>query len=286
MNDPGARHIAFNAASRDQWSGFEAHRRKVSDLLSADGEPDRTRLCVLGAGNCNDLDLPALLQKHRAVHLVDLDSDALGRGAARQGVGEHASLQLFGNVDLTGLLDTVATLTPATEIRPESLTALAEWPARTVPLALAGPYDVVASTCLLSPLIGNAFHSIGESHPQFMEMVQAIRAGHLRLLAELTAPGGRLILITDVSSSDLLPDLGSIPDSSLPGLFPRIVRDRSYFHGLNPEFLGAIVEQDPVLSARVVHKESIAPWRWRLHERVYLVWALRLTRGQAAGWAG
>ena len=44
-----------------------------------------------------------------------------------------------------------------------------------MPPVLAGPYDVVASTCLLSPLIGNAFHSIGESHPQFMAMVQAIR---------------------------------------------------------------------------------------------------------------
>ena len=65
-----------------------------------------------------------------------------------------------------------------------------------------------------------------------------------------------------------------------------MVRDRSYFHGLNPEVLASIVEQDPVLSARVAGTESIAPWRWRLHERVYLVWALILTRGQAAGRAG
>ena len=96
-------------------------------------------------------------------------------GAVRQGVGEHPSLRLFGNVDLTGLLDTIAGFTPATPIRPESLAALAERPALAVPPVLAGPYDVVASTCLLSPLIGNAFHSVGESHPQFMAMVQAIR---------------------------------------------------------------------------------------------------------------
>ena len=128
MNEPGGRHIAFNAASRDQWAGFEAHRRKVSDLLTADGDPGRTRLCVLGAGNGNDLDLPALLQSHRAVHLVDLDPDALGRGAVRQGVGEHPSLRLFGKVDLTGLLDTIAGFTLATPIRPESLAALPSAP--------------------------------------------------------------------------------------------------------------------------------------------------------------
>jgi hypothetical protein len=275
VNHPEERHIAFNAASRDQWSGFADHRRKVSDLLTADGGPTRTRLCVLGAGNGNDLDLPALLQCHRAVHLVDLDSDALDRGAVRQGVGGRTSLRLFGKVDLTGLLDTIAGFTPATPIRSESLAALAELPALAVPPVLAGPYDMVASTCLLSPLIGNAFHSIGESHPQFMAMVQAIRSGHLRLLAELTAPGGTVILITDISSSDLVPELRHVSETAFAGLFPRLVRDRTYFHGLNPEILGSIVAQDPVLRARVAREESIAPWRWNLHGRVYLVWALR-----------
>jgi hypothetical protein len=182
---------------------------------------------------------------------------------------------LFGKVDLTGLLGTIAGLTPATPIPPESLAALAERPSLAVPPVLAGPYDVVASTCLLSPLIGNAFHSIGESHPQFMGMVQAIRAGHLRLMAELTAPRGTMILITDIASSDILPELRSLPESKLASLFPRMVRDRAYFHGLNPDFLGSIVDQDPVLSMRVADGESLSPWCWKLHERVYLVWALR-----------
>jgi hypothetical protein len=286
VNHPGGRHIAFNAASRDQWAGFEEHRRMVSDLLSADGDPGRSRLCVLGTGNCNDLDLPKLLKCHHTVHLVDLDRDAVARGVARQNVPDQPALRLFGSVDLTGMLDTIAVFSPATAIGPESLAALAESPARTVPPVLGGPYDVVASTCLLSPMIGNAFHSIGEAHPQFMEMVQAIRVGHMRLLAELTAPGGRVILITDISSTDLVPEIGSVPEESLAGLFPRIVHKRRYFHGLNPEVLQSIVEQDAVLGPRITGTRSAAPWRWRLHDRVYLVWALILTRGQAAVWAG
>jgi hypothetical protein len=275
MTQHKQRHIAYNAASRDQWSGFAEHRRKVSELLSVGADPSRTRLCVLGAGNGNDLELPALLETHCAVHVVDLDRGALLQGAERQGVAGHPSLRLFGDVDLTGLLEAITGFTPATAIRPAALAALAERPAQAVPPVLAGPYDVVASTCLHSPLIGNAFHSVGEAHPQFMAMVQAIRTGHLRLMAELTAPGGTMILVTDLSSSDLLPDLRSIPDASLAGLFSRMVRDRSYFHGLNPEVLGSIVEQDPILRARVAGRESIAPWRWRLHARVYIVWALK-----------
>jgi hypothetical protein len=109
-------------------------------------------------------------------------------------------------------------------------------------------------------------------------MTQAIRAGHLKLLSELTAPGGTMILITDISSSDILPELRATPESALYGLFPGMVRNRTYFHGLNPEVLGSIVERDPVLCARLAAGESIAPWRWKLHERVYLVWARRFRR--------
>src|SRR4051794_33231597 len=89
LNDPRARHAGFNAASLDQWDGFACHRRKVTGLLVADADRGRTRLCVLGSGNCNDLDLPALLDAHRDVTLVDVDAEALARGVARQGVAGH-----------------------------------------------------------------------------------------------------------------------------------------------------------------------------------------------------
>ena len=293
MNDPRERHVGFNAGSRDQWAGFENHRLKVSGLLAAGGDPGRSRLCILGAGNCNDLDLPAILQIHREVHLVDIDSEALGQGVARQGVSNHPALHQYGGIDLTGMFDAIARFTATAAIARESLVGLAEAPSLSVAPLLAGPYDVVASTCILSPLIGNAFHSIGESHAQFMPMVQALRVGHMRLMAELLAPGGTAILITDITSSDLVPELGSLPEPSLADLFPRLVRERSYFHGLNPEVLWSLFEHDPVLSRLVAGRESLARWRWSLHARVYLVWALRfrmaevgLPRGQPGGHAG
>jgi hypothetical protein len=55
--------------------------------------------------------------------------------------------------------------------------------------------------------------------------VRAIWTGHLRLLADLAAPDGTAILITDVASPVLFPVLGSLAGSALPGLLPRLARD-------------------------------------------------------------
>ena len=121
MNDPRARQAGFNAASRGQWAGFAEHREKVTTLLQTGGDPERTRLCILGAGNCNDLDLPALLATHREVHLVDLDAEALRDGVARQDLADHPSLHQHGGVDLSGMLDAIAAWSPSSTIEPAEI---------------------------------------------------------------------------------------------------------------------------------------------------------------------
>jgi hypothetical protein len=273
MGDPKRRQITFNAESQGQWDAFAGHRQKVSDLLLGALDGGR-RLCVLGAGNGNDLDLPALLEATRELHLVDLDAEALARGVRRQGVGGHPALRLAGGLDVTGTLGRIATWSPRTSLSDEDIAAIAESPALRVVPALPGPFDVVASTCLLRPLIAEAFHAVGPHHPRFTELVRAIRVGHLRLLTRLVAPGGRAVLITDVVSSATLPELGALPDSALPGLLPRLVRERNFFHGVSPTTLASSVRRDPVLQARVIGQEPVPPWRWRLHSKLYLVWAM------------
>jgi hypothetical protein len=273
MNDPRERQAWLNASSHDQWDGFAGHRRAVCRLLT---DPDTLAvdgwLCVLGAGNCHDLDLQALLGAYREVHLVDLDPRALERGTARQGVGGAPRLRVFGGVDLTGMLDELATWSSGTSMGAETLSALAEAPARRVPAALGGPYQVVASTCLLRPVIGAVYHAVGASHPRFAELVRAIRAGHLGLLAELVAPGGTVLVITDVVSSETLRDLPSMPESALAPLLRRIDAEQNHFHGVGPADLAAAFARSLPPGALA---ESLSPWRWNLHGRVYLVWALR-----------
>lgn len=272
--DPWGRQAAFNASSRDQWAGFEGHRRRVSALLGAGLAPASTRLCVLGAGNGNDLDLSALLRAHREVHLVDLDPAALADGVARQGVADRPSLRRFGGLDLTGLLGAIAGWSPQATIGPADLAALVDWPSTRVGLALPGPYGLVASTCLLSQLIGNASVSAGEGHPRFADLVRSIRLGHLRLLTRLVAPGGSAVLVTDVISSDALPVLATVTEPELPGLLDRLTRAGGLIHGVNPADILAVLRRDPVLAARVVDLEPVPPWLWRLHARSYLVWAV------------
>src|ERR1700733_9307107 len=70
------RQIQLNRATEKSADRFAPHRRRGTALaLRAEGGP----AAVLGAGNGNDVDLPALASRFEQVHLVDLDGEALRR---------------------------------------------------------------------------------------------------------------------------------------------------------------------------------------------------------------
>lgn len=213
MNDPKGQQLAFNTQTFDRWDAYAEHRKRVSGLLRPEISTDLGRLCILGAGNCNDLDLCELLAAYREVHLVDWDASSLARGTARQGVAAHPGLHLLGGVDVTGMLDLIEIWSPRSQIGDGDLASCAENPVRSVGPSLPGSFDFVASTCLLTQLIGSLVNSVGENHPRFVELVQAIRAGHLRLMMSLLRPGGTAALITDIVSSETCPTLRSASSS-------------------------------------------------------------------------
>lgn len=277
MNPVTKLQVEQNRGSRDYWEVFAGHRRKVTALLGGP-ESRGSRLCVLGAGNCNDLDLNTLVDDYREVHLVDLDADALAAGVARLGLADDSRVQCHGDVDLTGMLDVLTNCSPHTEIRDADLAAWIEEPTRRMQSTLPGPFEIVASTCLLSQLIDAVMQTVGESHPRFLELVQAVRAGHLRLLTELIAPGGVGVLMTDVVSSDTVPDLVSVPERALSRKLVQLIRERNFFHGLNPAVLVSLLGSDPVLSSRVAKVEPILPWHWNFGPRCYAVCAMKVWR--------
>src|SRR5438552_2239549 len=84
----------LNRSTRGQWALYASHRQELEKLLVPD-QPGG-RICVLGAGNCNDLDLRWLTQVYREVQLVDIDPDALPRAATFQKVAESEKLRLRG----------------------------------------------------------------------------------------------------------------------------------------------------------------------------------------------
>jgi hypothetical protein len=270
--------VRDNRESRERAEVFRPHRLQVTEWLRGGSPPAASRLCVLGAGNCNDLDLPALLAAHREVHLVDLDGEAVAWGLARQGLADSPAVRCHVGVDVTGVLDTVERWAPTAPVPDADLAACATAPPERVGPALAGPYDVAASVCLLSQLIRLVVHTAGEGHPRFLEALRAIRAGHLRLLAHLVAPGGRGVLITDFVSSDTFSPLGSVPEEALPGVLARLVQDGNFFHGLNPAVLASFFRTDPVVAPAVAELEQLPPWRWHFGPRVYAVCGFRFCK--------
>ena len=233
----------------------------------------------MGAGNCNDLSLRELVEAHQEVHLVDIDTDALVQGAVRQNLAHHARIHCHGDIDLTGMLSRVTHWSPTTPISAAELADCLDHSLDCLD-PVAGPFDVVASTCILSQLIKTIVDAVGENHPQFLDVVQAIRMGHLRLLMQLVDSGGFGVLITDVVSSDSFPALASVPAQNLSQVLSQLIRAGNFFHGVNPAVLVKLVREDPVLSQQVASLEPISPWLWEMGSRSYAVIGLKLHKGR------
>src|SRR5262249_21905853 len=151
-------------------------------------------------------------------------------------------------------------------------------PLRRAAPALPGPFTVAASTCLLSQLINAVVQAVGATHPRFLPLIQAVRAGHLRLLNRLIAPGGRGVLITDFVSSQTVPNLATLPENALENTLVELIRQGNFFHGLNPYALIAAFRGDSAASSGAIDVQSLRPWRWNLGPRLYAVWGLKWRR--------
>src|SRR6266487_2091139 len=95
-----------NRTTQNQWLLYASHRRHIERLIVPETR-GTGRICILGAGNCNDLDLRWLADVYREVHLFDLDPSALESAIRRQNVGS-ASICCHAPVDLTGIAARVA----------------------------------------------------------------------------------------------------------------------------------------------------------------------------------
>jgi len=274
MNRIADRQKKRNDQTRDGWDCFGPHRNRVSRLL-ADAAPEDGRLCVLGAGNANDLDLPMLLDAYSQIHLVDLDAHALRFGISRQGCENSNRVCLHGNVDVTSATNRLDHGWPEQPPSDAELNAcMADHP----PLDLPSPFDTVASVCLLTQLLDSIVMTMGEGHPRFVEMVQRMRSQHLRLLLELLRPGGTAVLVLDFVSSQACPELREVPEADLTGKAIELVNQRNFFTGVNPFVIRQLFESDPDLSPFVASVQMTQPWLWDFGPRVYLVCAMLVQR--------
>lgn len=269
---------------------FASHRAQVTRLLeqaaASVGERDGPRsLCVLGAGNGNDLDLPVLCQTYEQITLVDLDQEALDHLAAFHAVDSlSGKIELVGGVDLSGLLDGQGEASPGGELGVEQWIERARHPVKPERL---GRYSVVASTCLLTQLIDSLAVGTGQTsgaatatesiaqpdlEPSLAERCLAIRDGHLQLLSELVAPGGVIVLVSDFVSSDTLPELFDVEEQSLGRLCSSAINQGNFFTGANPVVLAHWFKTRSRESFQEVRLAT--PWRWIMGNRVYALTAI------------
>jgi hypothetical protein len=268
-------HVRNNDRSAGLWDLYGEHRRRLTELVAAQG-PAR-RLAVLGAGNANDLDLSALGGRFEELHLADLDAAALARAARRQEDATGARLVFHPARELSGLLDRL----PAWRERAPDIEALARAApsaAARVAAQLPGPFDVVVSDCLLSQIAWTCFRALGDG-PLLMDVLDVALAAHLRALVALTRPGGRCLLVTDVVSSETLPLDQLHPELDGEAFLRRLEARRELFSGTSPALARLMLAHDPDLAREVEDVSLGAPWLWRVSQRrTVLVYALAFAR--------
>jgi hypothetical protein len=266
-----------NMMADDTWALYSAHRARVTKTLLEARTDSVERLCLLGAGNLNDFDLKTLLNSFREIVLVDLDVDALRRGLTRQDLAGDVRLRIAAPVDVCGVFGELTELVKgqADEAAIEScLRSLSQTP----DIGWKGSCDVVASVGLLTQLIEGVTRIIGESHPRFWEVVAALRIQHLRLMLELASPGGAVVLVTEVVSSDSCPALLSVTESQLTELLRREIGARNFFTGTNPAAMQKLLRTEVSLAGQLVSDRFSEPWLWTFPARTYAVYAVTMRK--------
>ena len=253
-----------NRTTEKQWGFYDSHRRAIERLIV----PARRggRICILGAGNCNDLDLSWLTEVYREVHLVDLDATALDVAIHRQKVDGHSAIHCHAPFDLTGIAPQVAgwAQSPPTEADIGGATRKLleqphpEW----------GCFDLVLSPCVLTqtmnPVRNALKHRYPPSHAARLAIRAALRLRHLRTISASLAPGGCGVLAIDLISSEQFPDLPRIASDRLDDFMRKFVADRRHYTGLEPAGISAVWRGNADLGAGLSAPQFSAPWLWHL----------------------
>lgn len=265
-------HIESNRQSRDAWARFANHRERIHDLLTTAATKRGGSLCVLGAGNCNDLDLNQLQSIFGEICLVDVDHSALQTGVDRQQPLETNAIRLIAPVDLTGVLEELNRgPNPDRMIRRMHTQ-------RTLP----GPFDVVLSAGLLTQI----FQSIDDTNlagEDKLRLILELRRQHLHLLLDATRDGGASILVTDAVSTATTPDFFELREDQLQQRFTDLIKTRNFFTGTNPVAIWKELTEPSKLSGLIGDLVYHSPWIWAIFShQSYLTWGVTMRKRTTA----
>ncbi|HYP76870.1 MAG TPA: hypothetical protein VER12_12975 [Polyangiaceae bacterium] len=265
----------MNRRAPDASEWYAYHRRRLMDELpQSSGD-----LCVLGAGNCADIDLEYLAQRFREIALVDLDGDAIERSRDRQPKAVRERIVLHGDRDLSGILphlDEWAERFPSdAELQQTSLRA-----AHGLLQSIGKAFDVTLSTCVLSQLVLPFQETWVLNEDEWDKLSACTTAVHLATLFGATRPGGSGFMAFDVVSSDHLPGLLAYrerPGAELQAFVEQQVASEQV--SLNPapsELLAQLTGSG--LGAALARVRITLPWLWDIKSAHQLVYGLAFQR--------
>ncbi|PQO44704.1 hypothetical protein [Blastopirellula marina] len=237
-----------NLDSAGDWKRYASHRRQATRLILEAAPEKATRLCLLGAGNCNDVELTALFKTFGEIHLVDLDKAAMQEGLQRQKSGIQGKAILHGPIDIN--TDQAASQ-----------------------LAGLGEFDVVASICILSQLIDEIPEDQREKETA-VPLAQKIRRRHFDLLAKLAGEKGNIVIANEAVSSDSEPRVATCDPPQLGPLLVELAMQQKLFIGLNP----AVLALDLQTLSTDGELLTSPPWKWDFGPRTYAVCGHTLKR--------
>lgn len=266
-----------NAETRGGWDAFTSHRARVTEILCSLSPGPSARLRVLGAGNCNDLDLKALAHRFAVIELVDLDREAVVDGVRRQEADCLDSIRFTTSCDLTGIAGRISRWRPDCPAPDAEVRECASY-ARTFSPGFDGLCDVVASVCVLSQLISSVIECIGDRHSHFLDLMTAVREAHLRQVLEATRSGGKALLVADIVSTDSCPQLLSVSPNQLLHVVMAAVDRQNFFTGMNPAILHQLLAGNTKLKPLIASFTVGMPWLWNLGPRGYAVVPFVITR--------
>jgi hypothetical protein len=261
-----------NVAKNRAW--YAGHRARVTALV--EGASHGGDLCVLGAGNGSDLDLPALAKRFATLHLVDLDGEALERCRAGAPPALRPRLVLHPDVDLSGFTDRLDEWGDAFPTEAE-LGRAAQPAIQGILRRLGGPFDVVVSTCALSQLAAPYHRAWILPAPAWASLHAAVTAVHLATLAGATRPGGTGILIFDVLSSRTVPALRDLEGAQPEAVAAFAERHTAEGGCMDPEPANLVARLTGL--GRLVQAPRLTPpWLWNIGAETQLVYGLVFSR--------
>lgn len=267
-----------NKAALKYYSDFESHRQQQTQYILSSVTEKSERICILGAGNCYDIDLERIAAHFSEIHLVDIDRDALINARARVSPAVMKKLFLHAPVDVSCANKKMEAWLDM-KVSPEALMAFPETAVKSLLKKLPGPFDCVVSSCILSQIMLTLRRVLGEQHPLFEAGLITLIITHLKALSALTTENGQALLITDVSSDDVAP-LAEFPKQT-DGLdfLQKLIQNHQTFHYLAPELLATLAQQDPALEQAVTISEPQKAWLWHNGpKQTFLVYALALMK--------